>query len=187
MRARGRGHVAADFHVDGQSGRRAVARTRLERIRKLVAAVGGQRLHRAVARKEDRIRPTAERVAAEDVDSGGHVPAGLHLSIGAEAGRREPRVHHPHGVERRGHPPIDGVDIGGAGAGADVDVAVLGGGGSRGCVVRHADRLVVGHEVVLDHVEGMVVIALAPGRVLGEGGQAQARAPHVEAVEPTGR
>src|SRR5439155_16502900 len=123
-RAGGGGLVATDFYEHRQAGRRGVAGASLERVGKFVAVIRRQRFGRAVAREVDRVLTAAEGVAAQDVDAGAHVPARFDLSVGTESGLREARIHHAQGVERRLHPPVDRLLVGGGGGGADVDVAV---------------------------------------------------------------
>src|SRR6266545_6681955 len=90
-------------------------------------------------------------------------------------------------MEWRLHPPIDRLGIGRGCAGADVDVAVPRRSVAGRRVVRNPRCLIVGDQVVLDHVYGVVVIAGAPRRVLGQRAEAGADAPDVEAVQPRAR
>ena len=182
--ARGGGDIAADLHEEGKADRHAVAGTGLQRIGCLVAAVGLERHARAVAGEEDGISSTCERIAAKHVEGEAHLPSRLDLAIRAESGRGEARIQHPECVKRGAHPPIDRGFVSRGGGGADLDVAVARRGVTGGGVVGESRGFVMRDLVVLDHVEGVVVVALAPGRVLGHGGKVGRRPPGVEAIQP---
>ena len=148
--------------------------------------MGRQRHRGAVAREVDGIRAAGERVAAADIEGGAELPARAGLAVRAESAGLQTGIEDAHRVDRRLHPPVDRLRVGLARGRVDVQVAVARRGVAGGGVVGHARRLVVGDDVVLDHVAGVVVVAGAPGGVLVHGRHLGDRSPLVHAVEPGG-
>src|SRR5438034_2752888 len=89
-------------------------------------------------------------------------------------------------MERRAHPPVDGLPVLEARGRAHLDVAVARRLVPRRRVVRLRRVLVVSDQLVLDHVHRVVVVAGVPGGVLGERWEIGERAPAVEAILPGG-